>query len=114
MPAFMLKNTLAYELVVAVGESGGNSTVRRRQVSRAALLAALVGDVRRQLSLQAVRQQARLLIDRIATVGNGTGAAAQRRDWAVELEAAASRGRRAQEVSRRQGRNIVRHGFGLV
>ena len=89
-------------------------TVRRRQVSRAALLAALVGDVRRQLSLQAVRQQARLLIDRIATVGNGTGAAAQRRDWAVELEAAASRRRRAQEVSRRQGRNIVRHGFGLL
>ena len=88
--------------------------MRRRQVSRAALLAALVGDVRRQLSLQAVRQQARLLIDRIATVGNGTGAAAQRRDWAVELEAAASRRRRAQEVSRRQGRNIVRHGFGLL
>merc|ERR1712192_109681 len=80
--------------------------VRRRQVSRAALLSALVGDVRRQLSLQAVRQQARLLIDRIATVGNGTGAAAQRRDWAVELEAVASRRRRAQEVSRRQGRNI--------
>ena len=89
-------------------------TVRRRQVSRAALLAALVGDVRRQLSLQAVRQQARLLIDRIATVGNGAGAAAQRRDWAVQLEAAASRRRRAQEVSRRQGRNIVRHGFGLL
>ena len=89
-------------------------TVRRRQVSRAALLSALVGDVRRQLSIQAVKQQARLLIDRIASVGNGTGAAAQRRDWAVELEAAAARRRRAQEVSRRQGRNIVRHGFGLV
>ena len=31
-------------------------TVRRRQVSRAALLFALVGDHRRQLSLQAVKQ----------------------------------------------------------
>ena len=89
-------------------------TVRIRQVSRTAMLSALVGDVRRQLSLQAVRQQARLLIDRMATVGNGTGPAAQRRDWAVELEAAASRRRRAHEVSRRQGRNIVRHGFGLM
>ena len=89
-------------------------TVRRRQVSRTAMLSALVGDVRRQLSLQAVRQQARLLIDRMATVGNGTGPAAQRRDWAVELEAAASRRRRAHEVSRRQERNIVRHGFGLM
>ena len=83
-------------------------------MSRAALLSALVGDVRRQLSIQAVKQQARLLIDRIASVGNGTGAAAQRRDWAVELEAAAARRRRAQEVSRRQGRNIVRHGVGLI
>ena len=89
-------------------------TMRRRQVSRAAMLSALVGDVRRQLSLQAVRQQARLLIDRMAMVDNGAGTAAQRRDWAVELEAAASRRRRAQEVSRRQGRNIVRHGFGLL
>ena len=59
-------------------------TVGRRQVSRAA----------------------RLLIERIATVGNGTGAAAQRRDWAAELEAAASRRSRAQEVSRRLGRKI--------
>ena len=45
------------------------------------MLAALVGDVRRQLSLQAVRQQARLLIDKVATLGNGGRAAAQRRDW---------------------------------
>ena len=76
--------------------------------------ASLVGDVRFQLSLWAVQQQARLLIDKLAVAGNGTGAAAQRLDWAVELEAAASRRRRAQEVSRRQGRNIVRHGFGLI
>ena len=89
-------------------------TTRRRQVSRAAMLAALVGDVRRQLSLQAVRQQARLLIDKVATLGNGGGAAAHRRDWAVEIETAAAKRRRAQEVSRRQGRNIVRHGFGLL
>ena len=83
-------------------------------MSREALLASLVGDVRRQLSLRAVQQQARLLIDKLAVVGQGIGAAAQRRDWAVELEAAASRRRRAHEVSRRQGRSIVRRGFGLI
>ena len=60
--------------------------------------ASLVGDVRFQLSLWAVQQQARLLIDKLAVAGNGTGAAAQRRDWAVEVEAAALRRRRAQGV----------------
>ena len=83
-------------------------------MSREALLSALVRDLRRQLSLQAVKQQAPLLIDLLATVSHRVRAAAQRRDWAIEMEAAASRRRRAQEVSRRQGRNIVRHGFGLL
>ena len=47
-------------------------------MSRAALLASLVGDVRPQLSVRAVQQQARLLIDKLAVVGGGIGAAAQR------------------------------------
>ena len=59
-------------------------TVRRRQISRAAMLASLVGDVRRQLSLRAVQQQARLLMDKLAVAGTGIGAAAQRRDWTVQ------------------------------
>ena len=41
-----------------------------------------------------------------------------RRDWAVQLElqveGASARRRQAQEVSRRQARNIVRRGFGLL
>ena len=78
-------------------------------MSRAALLASLVGDVRRQLSVRAVQQQARLLIDKLAVVGGGIGTAAQRRDRAVELETAASR-----RIRGFQGSNIVRHGFGLI
>ena len=87
---------------------------RGRLRSRAAQMSMLVADVRRQLSLAAVQGQARLLLDRLSQVGEGVTAAGRRRDWAVELEAASVKRRRAQEVSRRQGRNILRHGFGLM
>ena len=40
--------------------------------------------------------------------------AARRRDRVQQLEAAAYRERRAQAVSMRQGRNILRHGFGMM
>ena len=87
---------------------------RGRRRSRAAQLSALVADVRRQLSFCAVQQQARLLLDRLCQIGDGATEAARRRDWAVQLERAAARRRQAQEVSRRQSRNIVRHGFGRL
>ena len=80
--------------------------------SRAAQLSALVADVRRQLSFCSVQQQARLLLLLLlCELGDGATEAARRRDWAVQLEVAAARRRQAQEVSRRQGRQIVRHGF---
>ena len=87
---------------------------RGRPRSRAAQLSALVADVRRQLSFCSVQQQARLLLDRLCQLGDGATEAARRRDWAVQLEVAATRRRQAQEVSRRQGRQIVRHGFGRL
>ena len=87
---------------------------RGRLRSRAAQMSMLVADVRRQLSLASVKGQARLLLDRLSQVGEGVTDAARRRNWAVELEAAGARRRRAQEVSRRQGRNILRHGFGRL
>ena len=86
---------------------------RVRQRSRAAELSALVTDVRQQLSLCAVKQQARLLLDRLCILGDGATEAGRRRDWAVQVEVLAARRRQAQAVSRRQGRNILRHGFGL-
>ena len=84
------------------------------KVSREAELASLVGDIRRQLSFRAVQQQARLLLDRLHLLGDGATEAGRRRDWAIELEAAAARRRGAHEVSRRQGHNIMRHGFGQI
>ena len=77
-------------------------------------MAGLVGHVRRKLSINAVKQTSRLLLDRLQLLGEGAAEAAGRRDRAVMAEAGAARERRAQEVCHRQGRAIVRRGFGLL
>jgi hypothetical protein len=82
--------------------------------SREAKLTGLVGYVRRDLAFTAVREQARLLLDRLELLGDGATQAARRRDWAVRLEAVAIKERRAQDVCLRQGRAIRRHGFGKL
>ena len=79
---------------------------RGRAVSSEAKLASLVSWVRRQLSFLAVQQQQRLLLGRLQLLGDGTREAANRRDWAVAIEAAAVRERRAQVVCLQQGRAI--------
>ena len=56
----------------------------------------------------------RLECDRLQLLGEGAAEAAARRDKAVMLEAVAARERRAQDVCARQGRGIVRRGFGLL
>ena len=76
--------------------------------SRAVQLAGLVGHVRRKLSINAVQQTSRLLLDWLQLLGDGAMEAAERRDKAVRMEAVAARERRAQDVSARQGRGIVR------
>ena len=83
-------------------------------MSRAAKLAGLVGYVRRRLSFKAVQQQARLLLDRLHLLGEGADRAAGRRDKAVQLEAAAAKERRAQLVCLRQGKAVMRRGFGML
>ena len=55
-------------------------------MSKEAALAALTGQVRRQLSLVSARAQARLLLDRVAKLGRGAEAAAGRRRWVEEEE----------------------------
>ena len=85
------------------------SGIRGVPRSKANQLAQLVGHVRRKLSIIGVQQTSRLLLDRLQLLGDGATKATGRR-----VEAVAARERRAQEVCQRQGRGIVRKGFGLL
>ena len=82
-----------------------------RAKSREAQLASLV---RRRLSITAVKQQAKLLLDRLQLLGDGAAAAAARRQRAVQLEQAAVREKRAQAVYLRQGVAVMRRGLGKL
>ena len=82
--------------------------------SRAAEKAGLVAYVRRSLSITCVRQQARLLLDRLRLLGDGAAEAGRRRARAEQLEAAALRERQAQSVAFLQGRSLRRLGFGRM
>ena len=53
-----------------------------------------------------------LVLDRLNQIGEVV--AFRRRDWAVEIEVAAGRRSRAQQVSRGQGCNLMWHGFGRL
>ena len=70
--------------------------------------------MRRTLSVTAVREQARLLLDRLRLLGDGAVDADRRRARADQLELAAARERQAQAIAFRQGQNLRRHGFGRL
>ena len=70
--------------------------------------------VRRSLSVTAVREQARFLLDRLRLLGDGAAEADRRRARAEQLEVAAARERQAQAIAFRQGRSLRRHGFGRL
>ena len=96
------------------GHQGPEARTPWPRRSREAQLASLVSWVRRQLSFLAVQQQQRLLLGRLQQLGEGAMEAARRRDWAVSLEAAAVKERRAQAVCLQQGRAMCRSGFILL
>ena len=98
------------KLQVAPTEPGRRGPAR----SREAQLASLVASVRRDLSCNAVKQQSKLLLDRLRLLGDGATEAANRRGWAVQLERVAARERRAQDACLRQGQAVRRHGFGKL
>ena len=87
---------------------------QRLAKSDVAQLASNVGFVRRSLSFTVVQQQAKLLLGRLCLLGDGAAEAQRRRQRAEVAEAVAARERRAQAVCLRQGRDIRRHGFGLL
>ena len=77
-------------------------------------LGVLVGQIRRILSVSAVRAQAECLLSRLRNVGGGAGAAYRRRQGVDREEVSWARERQAQAVGRRQGRKVVRHGMFLL
>ena len=77
-------------------------------------LAILTGQVRRWLSLEGVRSQARCLLDRVAGLGLGAAAAAKRRGWALFEEARMSRERNAHQLCLSQGHYSLRRGRFLL
>ena len=65
------------------------------RVSEKGELAMLTGQIRRSLSLEAVRSQARCLLGRLSGLGAGAASAARRRAWAETDERRMDRERRA-------------------
>ena len=70
----------------------------------------LSGQVRRWLSLEGVRGQARCLLGRVGALGPGAVAAAKRRGWALQEEARMSRERNAHQLCLAQGHYSLRRG----
>ena len=70
--------------------------------------------MRRFLSITCVREQARLLLDRLRLLGDGAAKAGRRRARAEQLEAAALRERQAQSVAFPKGRSLRWLGFGRL
>ena len=102
-----LVQVVAQSRVKAVGIQEGRDTVKGE-------VGVLVGQIRRLLSVAAVRAQAECLLSRVKVAGGGTEAARKRRQWAGQQEMRWARERGAQEVGRRQGRNLFRRGHFLL
>ena len=78
--------------------------------SEEAELALTTAFLRRTLSLVGVRAQARLLLGRLEVTGPGAAAAAGRRNFALQQERIWANQRRADALSRLQGRALLRSG----
>ena len=97
-------------LELAATQSHHRGSVRSREAEKAGL----VSYIRRTLSVTAVREQARLLLDRLRLLGDGAAEAGRRRGRAEMLEAVAKRERQAQRMAFLHGRGLRRLGFGRL
>jgi len=70
--------------------------------------------VRRVLSTEGVRSQARCLLDRLQGLGAGAAAAGRRRQWALQEEQRLRKERMAHLLSLRQGHFALRRGQFLL
>ena len=73
-------------------------------------LAITTSFLRRTLSVVGVRAQAKLLLGRLEVIGPGAGAAAGRRNYSLNLERIWANQRRADQLSRLQGKSLLRRG----
>ena len=87
---------------------GGRTRGQRR--TEQAEIALTTSFLRKSLSVCGVRGQARVLLGRLDVIGPGAAAAAGRRNFALQLERRWSLQRRADALSARQGKNILRRG----
>ena len=98
---------LAFSRVRVAGPQKG----RRGQVrTEEAELALTTSFLRRTLSVVGVRAQSRLLLGRLEVIGPRAAAAAGRRNYALNLERIWANQRRADALSRLQGKALLRRG----
>ena len=71
----------------------------------------VVGQIRRKLSLAAVKAQSSSLLGRLESLGPGSAAASGRRGEALKLSWLWGRELQAHRLSARQGENVLRQGF---
>ena len=71
----------------------------------------IVGEVRRRLSVAAVRAQADCLLNRMNSIGQGAVAAGKRRQWALWGEDRWRRAQKAHMISQANCKQIRRQGF---
>ena len=98
---------MAFSRVREAGPQKGRSGQLRTMEAELALTTSLL---RRALSVVGVKAQARLLLGRLETIGPGATAAARRRNYALNLERIWANERRADLLSRAQGKAILRRG----
>ena len=87
----------------AVGLQKGRESIKGE-------LGVLVGQVRRLISIAAVKSQAECLISRMRGVGRGTAPANRRRQRVVQDERRWAREREAVAIGHMQGRSLIRRG----
>ena len=104
-------HSLIHHLAVSRVRVAGPQKGRRGQMrTEEAELALTTSFLRRTLSVAGVRAQARLLLGRLEVIGPRATAAASRRNYALNMERIWANQRRADALSRLQGKALLRRG----
>ena len=110
-PTHMLIDQLATSRVTVAGPQRGRKGVERSREGERALV---VGQIRRKLSVAAVKAQCSSLLGRLESLGPGLAQAAARRVEAQSQAWTWNRESRAHDLALRHHQNTVRKGFAKV